>query len=991
MIGRMFGQSAASVLPFNFIMSMAPEPLQHMIIAEMSPVAQRSILFSVFFLSGFTGLIYESLWSHYLKLFLGHAAYAQTLVLAIFMGGMALGAALASALSGRLRNLLAAYAIAEVCIGVFAMAFHFLFTELIELSFARIMPGLGSPAAVDAYRWAIAALLLLPPSILLGTTFPLMSGAVIRRFPGREGGNLATLYFSNSLGAAAGALVATFLLIGWLGLPGTLQLAGILNLLVAAVAGALARGTEPASIAVPAERSSARLPALFLAASLVTGAASFIYEVSWIRMLSLVLGSTFHAFELMLSAFIAGLALGSLAIRRHIDRFANPLAAAAWIQVGMGVFAMLTLPVYSQSFEWMGALVSTLPKDAKGYLLFNLASHGIAFAVMLPATFLAGMTLPLFTHVLLRSGHGEKSIGRIYAANTLGAVVGVLFSIHIALPAIGLKLTLFSGALLDIALGLLLLRLAAARRVDWLMAFCALAVPILVVRLVVLDQAILGGGVYRSGDARPQGEETLFYRDGKTATISVTRSGPSTVVLSSNGKPDAAIEMNPALPAADDEITMVMAAAVPMAMRPDATSIANIGFGSGLTTHAALGNPGIREIVNIEIEQAVIEGAGRFLPRVSRAFYDPRSQIYIEDAKSWFARHNRRFDIIISEPSNPWVSGVASLFSDEFYLRIRDYLDDRGLLVQWLGLYEFDIRLAASVITALNRNFSDYAMYQTDESNVLIVAAKTGKVPPISDAMFALPRVRAELSRVGIRTPDDLAFRRLGSAATLTPMLQTLGAPVNSDYHPYVELMAPKSRFLRSHAAELPRLGVFSLPLIEMLERQGGRWHPQALTPTNGWRYAKVRAARELRLAQWETRLADCAALDRDEGLAAIHELALATLAFLDTESLRALWRRPAWLHCPEARWPDSVRQRMTLYRAIGERDGAGMLAAARASLALPSGSSEWRRYALTAGLLAARAVGDDAAVQALWKQHGPDLYADGKLSPELVMLLTMR
>ena len=973
----------------------------------MSPVVQRSILFSVFFLSGFTGLIYESLWSHYLKLFLGHAAYAQTLVLAIFMGGMALGAALASAVSGRLRNLLAAYAIAEVCIGVFALVFHFLFAGLIDVSFALVIPGLGSPAAVDAYQWAITVLLLLPPSILLGTTFPLMSSAVIRRFPGREGRNLATLYFTNSLGAAAGALAASFVLIGWLGLPGTLQLAGILNLLIGAVAGALARGSEPTPIAVPTDSATARFPALLLAASFVTGAASFIYEVSWIRMLSLVLGSTFHAFELMLSAFIAGLALGSLAIRRHIDRIANPLAAAAWIQLGMGVFAVLTLPVYAQSFEWMGTLVNTLPKDSGGYALFNLASHGIAFAVMLPATFLAGMTLPLFTHVLLRSGHGEKSIGRIYAANTLGAVVGVLFSIHFALPAMGLKLTLSSGALLDIALGLLLLRFAAARRGHWLMAFCALAVPVAVVRLVVLDPVTLGSGVYRTGNARPQVGATLFYRDGKTATISVIRSGQSTLVLSSNGKPDASIEMNPGLPVADDEITMVMAAAMPMAMRPDATRIANIGFGSGLTTHAALANPGVKEIVSIEIEQAVIDGARAFLPRVSRAYRDPRSQIFIEDAKSWFARHNRRFDIIISEPSNPWVSGVASLFSDEFYLRIRDYLDERGLLVQWLNLYEFDIRLAASVVTALNRNFSDYAMYITDESNVLIVAAKTGTVPPMSDALFASPLMREELSRVGIRTQDDLALRRLGSAATLTPMLQALGAPVNSDYYPYVELMAPKTRFLGSAARELPLLGIFPLPLIEMLERQGARWHPGALTPTKGWRYAKVREARELRSAilgrgqvepravervtQWKARLGDCAALDRDEGLGAIHELAVATLAFLDAESLRPLWRQPAWLPCPEARWPESVRQRLDLYRAIGERDGAGMLAAARGALAFLSGSSEWRRYALTAGLLAARSTGDDAAVQELWRRHGLDLYADGKFSPELVMLLTMR
>jgi len=973
----------------------------------MPPDAQRSILFGIFFASGFTGLIYESLWSHYLKLFLGHAAYAQTLVLAIFMGGMALGAALASAIGSRLRNLLAAYAIAEACIGVFALAFHHLFTGMIDVSFTRVIPDLASPAAVDAYRWAVAVLLLLPPSILLGTTFPLMSSAVIRRFPGRDGGNLATLYFSNSLGAAAGALSASFALIGWLGLPGTLQLAGALNFLIAALAWKLARSVEPAPVAAPAQSGSARLPALFLAAAFITGAASFIYEVSWIRMLSLVLGGTFHAFELMLSAFITGLALGSLAIRWRIERIANPLAAAAWIQLGMGACAVLTLPVYAQSFEWMGALVNALPRDSGGYLQFNLASHGIAFAVMLPASFLAGMTLPLFTHVLLRTGHGEKSIGRIYAANTLGAIAGVLYAIHFALPEIGLRLALASGALLDIALGLWLLRAAAAGRGPWLLAFCVFAVPVATVHFVVLDPVTLGSGVYRTGKAQPPVEAILFYRDGKTATISVTVSEDSVLVLSANGKPDASIEMNPVHPATDDEITMVMAAAVPMAMRPDAASIANIGFGSGLTTHAALANPGVKEIASIEIEQAVIDGSRAFLPRVARAYGDPRSQIFIEDAKSWFARHNRRFDIIISEPSNPWVSGVASLFSDEFYARIRDYLDERGLLVQWLSLYEFDMRLVASVVTALNRNFSDYAMYMTDESNVLIVAVKSGKLPPLSQEIFAAESMRGELARVGIQTLDDLAFRRLGTAATITPMLDALGAPLNSDYYPYVELMAPKSRFLKSQAAELPKLGVYPLPLIEMLQGQSARLQPDTLTPTKGWRNAKVREALEAhaailgigkvspaaaeRAAQWQARLAHCEALSWEDGREALHEMALATLAFLDPARLRALWRSPAWLPCPEARWPQAVRRRLEMYRFIGERDAAGMLAAARASLAPASDSEEWRRYALVSGLLAARSLGDAAAVQEIWKRYGPTLYPDTKLSPELVMLLSMQ
>ncbi|MBE0627165.1 MAG: spermidine synthase [Burkholderiales bacterium] len=963
---------------------------------------RRIGLFLLFFVSGFTGLIYESLWSHYLKLFLGHAAYAQTLVLVIFMGGMASGAAIASKISLHLKNLLTGYAIAEIGIGLLALAFHPVFSAVMDLSFTRLMPGLDSPLKVESYKWGIAVLLLLPPSLLLGTTFPLMSGAFLRRFPGRDGSNLATLYFSNSLGAALGVLVASFILIGLLGLPGTLQLAGAINLLIGASALLLARTAETIA-RVDAEGQGSlrqRLPALFLAAAFVTGLASFIYEVSWIRMLSLVLGSSFHAFELMLSAFITGLALGSLAIRRHIDRVADPVAFAALIQLAMGVLAVLTLPVYAHSFVWMGELVRSLHKDAGGYALFNLGSHGIAFAVMLPATFMAGMTLPLFTHVLIRQGYGERSIGLIYAANTLGAIFGVIFAVHFAFPALGLKLTLVSGALLDIALGLVLLRLVGATTVRWATALAALAVPVLVVRMVPLDDSVLGSGVYRTGAAQLENSTTLYYQDGKTASISVSRI-ESTVVIRTNGKADAAIEMDPDRPAHNDEITMAMAAAVPLAMRPDARNVANIGFGSGLTTHVALSSPNIVDLSTIEIERAVIDGSHTFRPRVERAYRDPRSNIFIEDAKSWFARHNRSFDIIISEPSNPWVSGVASLFSVEFYARIGHYLDDRGLLVQWLNLYEFNTRLAASVITALNRHFGDYAIYLTDDSNILIVAIRSGSLPPLTRDIFKFGAMARELDRVGIRTLDDLALRRMGNAAMFGPMLAALDAPVNSDYYPYVELNAPQARFLKQAAVEFPRLGIYALPLIEMLDAQGSAWNAEHLTPANSWRYKKVKLAMEIRAAllgepfrdpavadqmtSWRERLGKCATNHPDEALSAMHEIALATLAHLDRKNLQALWQHPGWLSCDSPK----VTARLALYQATARRDAPAMLAAAQAALADRREGVEWRRYVLEAGLLAARALARDTAADKLWELHGRELYADGRMPPELVLLLS--
>ncbi len=195
----------------------------------------------LFMLSGLSGLIYESVWTHYLKLFLGHAAYAQTLVLCIFMGGMALGAWLTSRVGGRIRNLLVAYAVAEVFIGVAAIFFHPSFVAVTQFSYDTVIPALASPTLVGLYKWTVAAAMILPQSVVLGSTFPLMTAEIIRLFPRSPGRLLATTYFANSLGAAAGVLISGFFLIGAVGLPGTMMTAGAMNFVVAAAVWRLAR------------------------------------------------------------------------------------------------------------------------------------------------------------------------------------------------------------------------------------------------------------------------------------------------------------------------------------------------------------------------------------------------------------------------------------------------------------------------------------------------------------------------------------------------------------------------------------------------------------------------------------------------------------------------------------------------------------------------------------------------------------------------------
>src|SRR5262245_23374055 len=299
----------------------------------------RWSFYVLFTVSGFAGLIYESIWTHYLKLFLGHAAYAQSLVLVVFMGGMAAGAAWCARLSRRLANPLLAYALVEAIIGAFALAFHPAFVATTDWAYASALPALKHEAAALGAKLVLACLLILPQSVLLGMTFPLMSAGLVRAHPDAPGESVAMLYFTNSLGAAAGVLASGFLLVAWVGLPGTLRVAGGLNLLLAAAVWLLARRV-PVIKTITGETRASRL---LLAVAFFTGLASFIYEIVWIRMLSLVLGASTHSFELMLSTFILGLALGGLAVRRSVDRSRSPERLLAWVQVVMGLAALATL------------------------------------------------------------------------------------------------------------------------------------------------------------------------------------------------------------------------------------------------------------------------------------------------------------------------------------------------------------------------------------------------------------------------------------------------------------------------------------------------------------------------------------------------------------------------------------------------------------------------------------------------------------------------
>ncbi|MCA8944229.1 MAG: fused MFS/spermidine synthase [Planctomycetes bacterium] len=961
--------------------------------------SSRRVFALIFFVSGFSGLIYESLWTHYLKLFLGHAAYAQTLVLAIFMGGLALGSEACSRASHRLGNLLRWYALAEAAVGALALVFAPLFEGFLDLAYGSVLPALGASVGAEAFKYSASALLILPQSFLLGATFPLMTAGLVRRDPDRSGETIATLYFVNSLGAAIGVLASGFLLVEWFGLQGTLSAAGVINLALAAIVWKLG-GSDPLFVgATPVTEpvaSDESRPRLLLVVALVTGAASFVYEVCWIRMLSMVLGNSTHSFELMLSAFITGLAFGGLWIRKRIDRLDNPIRFLAAVQIVMGMLALLTLPMYSGTFGVMQWLMGALDPNEQGYVLFNLSSHALALCVMLPTTFCAGTTLPLITHSLLRSGHGEKSIGRVYAWNTIGAILGVMVTVHVGFPMLGIKGSLVLGATLDIGLGLALVWAFSRARpvaVKWTVAGVSM---LLVASLFRLDPLHMASGVYRQGELLVAEEtEVPFHRAGKTATISLTKRG-DVLSIRTNGKVDASLSVKGAV-RTEDEITMVLLGAMPLVLRPDAKTAANIGMGSGLTTHTLLGSTELERVDTIEIEPVMAEAASQFGKRVARAFEDPRSHMHFDDAKAFFATARREYDIIVSEPSNPWVSGVASLFSEDFYGRVRTYLAEGGLFVQWIQFYEIDTQLVASILGALANNFEDFVVYAANRADIVLVASPSGRVPAPSARIFEFPPLAKELQRNHKKTLADLELHWIADRRALEPWIRSTGIRPNSNDHPVVDLGAARARFLRSNAIQMLSEDLNVVPVYAMLSLAPPSRPTEPVTISTLERSVRSNVALMLlgyfgrgnwswpdslpgktaarRDADTVRRMLRSQPVPADRWMAAMLDcLAERVVPYVAPEILDRFWDS---LPRPDS---DEQRRFLDLLRAVSHRDAQSMAELGSAMLVRASELQQGlREYVVAVTMLGQVTLGDQAGARSTWSTHRDSLAAKAR------------
>ncbi len=635
----------------------------------------------LFFVSGAAGLIYEVLWSRMLTLEMGSTAYALATILTVFMGGLALGSAIGGRFGARLRNPLRAYALLEVGIGVYCLltpSFIDALHPLMRLCYRSFEDSLLMMSLAQSL---LCMLVLAPPVVAMGATFPILAQFVTRS-PERIAGSVGAVYGVNTLGACAGAVSAGLLLIPAFGVAMTNWIAvglnigvGIIALLAARPLGA-APVVETDQVDAPAVAAPGVPPAFVLLLGFgCSGFAAMTLQTAWTRLMSLSIGSATYAFSLIVGAFILGLAVGSVVIGRLGDRAGRAPLLLVVCQVGIAVSAAITIPLFGELPLRVSVLIAEHP-ESLGRIQ---AGEFLAIAlIVLPPTFLMGGVLPLVCQCLASTVRTSTAsiVGRAYVSNTVGTIIGSAAAGFVLVPAIGMRGSIVVGVLLSALVGAAYLLTGQGRQPAAVRGLIAAAVVLgtggLLVVLPSWDKAVITSGPYinavalnqrlsrNGGNGATRGElraflndnsDIIHYREGVATTVTVRRIGGQPWLLVS-GKPEA-----PAF-----EFTQAYLAHLPLLLHPDPESALVIGLGSGCTLNSAALHDNLERIDCVEISPGVIDAAREFFDR-ERIFTDERVRILEGDGRLLLSMTEQTYDVIISQPSNPWMSGASAMFT----------------------------------------------------------------------------------------------------------------------------------------------------------------------------------------------------------------------------------------------------------------------------------------------------------------------------------------
>jgi spermidine synthase len=764
-------------------------------------------------LSGTAGLIYEVVWSRYLGLIIGSSTVSHTVVLATFMGGLALGNVVFGRFADRTPRPLWAYGMIELGIAAWAAGLVFFWPSLVRV-YLVIGQGLGPVSSwLLAVKIGLGLVVMLPPTMLMGGTLPLLSRFVVTG-SSQIGPRIALLYFLNTAGAAVGCALAGFWLVEGLGLSGTLWVACGLNLLIGVATLSLANAArEPAPEATSPDQSeavSARVRTVVLICVGVTGGLTMVYELVWIRMVGFIFGSSSQSFSVMLVTFLAGIALGGLIAGRILKRRgANLVAVFGVCEVGVALSVLAILPVYER-FPYVFAHARTLfaPTDG-GYTAMLLVQVALLGVVMIVPTTLMGVTLPIAARISVRSVQDVGSgVGLAFASNTAGTLIGAASAGLLLIPLVGVQGSLLGAVMMSAACGGALLWTAGSPRAGAAcVGVCGVILAVIVLSGGAWNPVLMTAGYFRGKKVpdsmaamrrRFDGHEILFARDGHDATVTVVRVDGA-VFLKVNGKTDASTLR-------EDMVTQELSARLPILLHPrEPKDILVIGLGSGVTAGAALEHPGTT-VVSVELSQAVVDGAVHFSKENRGVLQNPRHTLHVGDAKDYVQLTQERFDVVINEPSNPWISGVASLFTVEHFRAVRSVLNDGGVYVQWLQLYAFSDEAFSRSVRSLRKVFPHVTAWRFTRADCLLVASLAPlDVSRLEERLAAVSGSFSADSPLPLGRPADLLVHQVLSEEAVTASFGPV-PPFNLDGRPFLEFEAPRAMFRKASPAILDDL-----------------------------------------------------------------------------------------------------------------------------------------------------------------------------------------
>jgi spermidine synthase len=761
----------------------------------------RALILAAFFVSGACALVYEVIWARMLGLVMGNTVYAVSTTLAAFMAGLALGSYLFGRVADRLERPGRFYGYLEIAIGLYCLLLPLLIAAADPVYTFAFRKFSASFAMLTAIRFVTAGVMLLLPATIMGATLPVLS-RFYATSSAKLGWEIGRLYALNTWGAVAGTALAGFVLLPALGVRTSLAATAIVNLALGAAVLLAARGErcrarpdvpggKPGDAGRPGRGPFAAVAFAFA----LSGMAALIYEVTWTRIISLLIGPSTYAFALMLSCFLAGLALGSALAARFVDRWRkNALRMMAFLMLGGAVSALALVPALAGA----APIVREITREhSQSFSVLYFSYFGlVALFLLLPTTIL-GAVFPVAVRAAAPSmAEVGRRVGGLYAANTVGAILGSALAGFALVPALGLSRAVAVGAAFHVAAAAVLFLRSKDKSLVTVSVF-VLAVGVILAPKI--DHKKLSSGPYKylyadseEADRVLENRELLYYKEGVTATVAVTRTGGQ-LALTIDGKVDASLGA--------DMDTQILLAHLPLLLSQSPEKVLVVGLASGMTLGSAERHTEVNSIECVEISPEVIEACAFFSDYNYDPLSDPRLNLVIQDARNFMKMTDHTYDVIISEPSNPWMSGASALFTKEFFESCLSRLENGGIHCQWLQGYAIPTPLLLSVIATFCEVFPHVGLWMPLKGDLILLGSNAPFVidPDQIARRMSAEDVRRDLERIGLSSWDELAGMNVGAGDGLCGA--ALGAPVQTDSRPLLEFALPKTLHRRIELA----------------------------------------------------------------------------------------------------------------------------------------------------------------------------------------------